>query len=647
MEGVGRMCGIAGVVRLSGERIPDVERKLAVMSRLLAHRGPDGEGTWIHDRGHVGFAHRRLAILDLLTGQQPMSDPAGNWVTYNGEIYNYVELRDALGAARFATTSDTEVLLRAYEKWGEGALTRFRGMFAFALWDEARDGLFCARDRFGIKPLYYAVVDDELYLASEVKALLPFLPAIDTHLDALKDYLTFQFCLAGKTLFEGVDELQPGHVLTVRRGVVETHRYWDVYFEPDFDHTDRHFREHVRALIEESVALHLRADVPVGAYVSGGLDSSAVAALAASESGGGLLGFTGKFTREPGYDESSYARELAAASGIELHEVDISADDFVAQIDDVVYHLDFPVAGPGSFPQFVVSQLASQHRKVLLGGQGGDEIFGGYTRYLIAYFEQCIRGAIDGTMHSGNFVVTYESIIPNLTALREYRPLLQEFWREGLFEDLDRRYFRLINRASDLGGEINWDLLGDYSPYETFAAIFRGNNLRHESYFDVMTHFDFKTLLPALLHVEDRVSMAHGLESRVPLLDHRIVELAATIPADIKFTDGRMKRILKEAIGSVVPEAIANRTDKMGFPVPLHEWLAVPGTVRDFVFDMLSSDAALGREVVDNRRVIETLGMEPKFDRRVWGLLCLELWQQTFHDRSAYFSDLLRKEAWV
>ena len=222
----------------------------------------------------------------------------------------------------------------------------------------------------------------------------------------------------------------------------------------------------------------------------------------------------------------------------------------------------------------MVSQAASREAKVILGGQGGDEIFGGYTRYLIAYFEQCIKAAIDGTTHSGNFVVTYESIIPNLVALQNYKPLMKEFWRDGLFEDLDARYFRLINRAPQLRGEVNLDALGDYSPFETFKTIFNGDNVGHESYFDKMTHFDFKTLLPALLQVEDRVSMAHGLESRVPLLDHELVELAATIPADVKFKDGTMKHVFKHATRSLVPDVIADRKDKMGFPVPLHEWFA-------------------------------------------------------------------------
>jgi asparagine synthase (glutamine-hydrolysing) len=292
-----------------------------------------------------------------------------------------------------------------------------------------------------------------------------------------------------------------------------------------------------------------------------------------------------------------------------------------------------------------VSGLARRHRKVLLGGQGGDEIFGGYVRYLIAYFEQCIKAAIEGTMHSGNFIVTYESIIPNLGALREYKPLLREFWRDGLFDDLDRRYFRLINRSGPLSDEINWAALGPYSPYDTFRQIFRGDNVQKESYFDTMTHFDFKTLLPALLQVEDRVSMAHGLESRVPFLDHPLVELAATIPSNIKFKDGTMKHVIKAALGGVVPESIATRRDKMGFPVPLHEWLAQPGVAREFVVDVLSSRRAKERDLVNNQAVVAKLGTEPRFGRTVWGLLCLELWQRAFHDQASRYRQLSTKEA--
>jgi asparagine synthase (glutamine-hydrolysing) len=633
------MCGIAGALQQAAGPIPNLVRRLEVMNTLQQHRGPDGHGVWVHARQHVGFAHRRLSIIDLGTGQQPMHDGAGNWITYNGEIYNYLELRAELGPEKFATTSDTEVILHAYRQWGPDCVTRLRGMFALALWDDANQTLFCARDRFGIKPFYYTVVGEVCYFASEVKALLPFLRQVETDLEGFKDYLTFQFCLAGKTLFNHVHELLPGHFLQIRHGVLEVRRYWEVYYDLDFDHTAKYFEGQLQALLSESVAMHLRSDVPVGAYVSGGVDSSIVAALASRQLSGPLLGFTGKFSYGPDYDESPYARELAAWCHFHLHEADITASDFLANIRRVIYHLDYPVAGPGSFPQYMVAQLASQYRKVVLGGQGGDEIFGGYVRYLIAYFEQCIKAAIDGTAHSGQFVVTYASIIPNLTALRHYKPLLQHFWREGLFEPMDRRYFRLINRATELDNEIYWNCLGDYSPFETFRTIFTGHNVRKESYFDLMTHFDFKTLLPALLHVEDRMSMAHGLESRVPLLDHPLVELAATMPADVKFKDGTMKHVLRSAMRAVLPGSIRERQDKMGFPVPLSEWLG--DEAQEFVYDIFSSRRACTRELVNNKHVLDNLTQEPKFGRKLWGLLCLELWQQEFHDRAYTFRQLL------
>jgi asparagine synthase (glutamine-hydrolysing) len=604
------------------------------MNRLLAHRGPDGEGVWIHDRGHAGFAHRRLEIIDLATGQQPMHDGDGNWITYNGEIYNYLELRRELGDDSFRTTSDTEVVLRAYRRWGPACVERLRGMFAFAIWDEAEGRLFCARDRFGIKPFAYALHDGVFYGASEAKALIPFLPTIETDLEALKDYLAFQFCLAGKTLFKGVRELLPGHTLTIREGAVHERRYWEVEYEPDFDHRERWLTHRLRELVEESVEFHLRADVPVGAYLSGGLDSSITTSLAAQAVGPEFQAFTGRFDNGERYDEARYAQLLAEGRGFRLHEQTISAADFADNIRDVVYHLDYPVAGPGSFPQYMVSGLAAGHMKVVLGGQGGDEIFGGYARYLLAYFEQCIKAAIDGTMRDGNFVVTYESIIPQLGTLREYKPLMQQFWREGLFGDLDSRYFRLIDRAPDLGGAIDWNMLGDYSPFDTFRAIFRAGNVRKESYFDLMTHFDFKTLLPALLHVEDRVSMAHGLESRVPFIDTEVVEFAATLPADVKFKEGHLKHALKKAMRDVLPPAIVDRRDKMGFPVPLAEW--INGELREFVLEVFSGESARSRPyLVDDFDVRELIEREGAFGRNLWGLFSLELWQQAYHDQAS------------
>lgn len=630
------MCGIAGFVDLKKRGLPTARRSLEAMNRLQKHRGPDGEGIWVHPDCRVGFSHVRLSIIGLADGRQPMAAPNGDVITFNGEIYNYLELRDELKSGyEFQTSSDTEVILAAYQKWGVDCLSHLRGMFAFAIWDASEDAVFCARDRFGIKPFYYTVQDGVMYFASEAKAILPFLPEIKTDPSALADYLTFQFVLGGKTLFKDICELRPGHRLLVKNGELLDQRYWEVYYNHDHEHSEAYFIDKLDALLRDSIKVHLRADVPVGAYVSGGVDSGIVSALGSGFVDGQFKAFTGKFTYGKGYDESEYARDLALKYSMDLHEIDIQADDFRDNIEKVIYHLDVPVAGPGSFPQYMVSGLAARHRKVVLGGQGGDEIFGGYTRYLIAYFEQCIKGAIDGTLDNGNYVVTYESIIPNLRSLKNYKPMIQTFWKEGLFGEMDARYFRLVNRAPDMRDEVRWAELGDYQPYESFSDVFNRKNVGKESYFDKMTHFDFKTLLPALLQVEDRMSMAHGLESRVPFLDHPLVEFAATIPADKKFKDGTLKRMLLSTFNGVLPQSIRSRKDKMGFPVPLNDWMK--NELKDFVGDVFLTGARRNREYFNSDVILNGITREGKFSRKTWGLLSLELWQQQFHDRAECF----------
>ncbi len=638
----GLMCGISGIVNMAGQPVSGLGRKLAVMNDLLSHRGPDDHGQWMSDREDVGLAHRRLSILDLSpTGHQPMASPSETVIVHNGEVYNYLEIRRSREPEwRFVSNSDTETILAAYDAKGPDCVTDLRGMFAFALWDDRQRRLFCARDRFGIKPFYYAVVGDQLLFASEIKALLPFLPDIRTEPAAFAEYLTFQYTIGEHTLFESVKQLLPGHALLVENGQLRVWRYWDVHYEIDFDHSPKYFSRRLTDLVDESVRLHLRSDVPVGAYLSGGVDSSLIAGLARRQNGGLAGAFHGKFTEFPGYDESGHAAAAADRSGADLHQIEITAADFQDNIKKVIYHLDQPIAGPGSFPQFMVSRLASDHVKVVLGGQGGDEIFGGYARYLLAYFEQCIKAAINGTYRDGRFVVTAESIIPNLGVLQEYTPLIKEFWRDGLFGGLDDRYFRLINRAVDMKDEVDWSELDMGKVLEDFRAIFNNRaNVRHEAYFDSMTHFDFKCLLPALLHVEDRMSMAHGLESRVPLLDHPLIEFAATIPADVKFKDGRMKHLLKTTYGDLLPRSIVERRDKMGFPVPLKEWFA--GELNEFVNDCFSSQNAASRPFVNSSAVRAQVGSAGRFSRKVWGLLSYELWHQCFHDQAARYRNLV------
>ena len=288
----------------------------------------------------------------------------------------------------------------------------------------------------------------------------------------------------------------------------------------------------------------------------------------------------------------------------------------------------------------MVSQFVSTKRKVVLGGQGGDEIFGGYTRYLIAYFEQCIKGAIDGTINSGKFIVTYQSIIPNLVCLKNYKPMLKDFWSEGLFDSIDRRYFKLVNRSPSVLDCVRLDNNCDYDSFKTFLKIFNAGNVNSNSYFDRMTHFDFKTLLPALLQVEDRMGMAHGIESRVPLLDHRLVELVATIPANFKLRDGEMKYIFKKVVNKYLPDSVKNRTDKMGFPLPLNLWMKEE--LKDYIHDILSSKKALERDLVDNRMVLQKIDKEGKFSRNIWGMLSLEIWQKKFHDNAYRYRQMVK-----
>lgn len=635
------MCSIAGMINVKKNRISYIPQKLYVMNDLLKHRGPDDTGTWVNQEGYIGLAHNRLSILDLTDcGHQPMEDREnGNVVCFNGEIYNYIELREEIGGV-YRTNTDTEVILKAYEKWGVDCVTHFKGMFAFVVWDEKKKKLFCARDRFGIKPFYYTIVNDIFYFASEMKALLPFLPDIETDVEGFRDYLTFQFCLKDHTLFQGIKTLEPAHYILIQDQSVKIHRYWQVFYDLDWNHTEKYFVEKLDELIHNSIRYHIRSDVPIGGYVSGGVDSSIISAIGADMVGGNnFAGFTGKFSIGRLYDESVYAEDVAREYKFPLYQIDMNCNDFLDNIEKVIYHLDTPVAGPGSFCQYMVSGLAVKHRKVVLGGQGGDEIFGGYTRYLVAYFEQCIKGAIEGTTDDQKYIVTYESIIPNLIALKNYKPMLKDFWSSGLFEESDKRYFKLVNRAPHLYDCIHEEMLNDYDPYLTFRDIFYADNLKNTCYFDDMTHFDFKTLLPALLQVEDRMSMAHGLESRVPLLDDELIEFVATIPANFKLKAGDMKHILKKSMNKYLPDSIQKRKDKMGFPIPFNQW--IKGEAKDFIYDVFSSQKAKTRKLVNNMHVLGKIEKEHDFGRNIWGMLSLELWQTQFHDKKEYYQKML------
>ena len=630
------MCGIAGLTHLESIRLNDLPARMRRMGDLVQHRGPDGEGDFYSKDGSTALTHRRLSVIDLSDfASQPMVSALGTAITFNGEIYNFASLRSQLsGAWQFSSNSDTEVILAGFDRWGPEVVNHLKGMFSFAVFDEKTGVLFCARDRFGIKPFYYTVVDDVFYFASEMKALLPFLERIETAANALGEYLTFQYTLGSQTLFAGVSELPPGHTLLVQDGRVTVSKYWDLSYELDFSKTESQFIEEIRQSFDQSISEHLVSDVEIGGYVSGGLDSSLVFRAANSIDPSVVKAFHGRFTSDPGFDEHPFAELAMEGTGGELHSLDVTSENFQESIRSLIYSLDTPVAGPGSFPQYMVSQMAAQHVKVVLGGQGGDELFGGYARYMIAYLEQALSGAIDGTHRDSDFVVTLESIIPNLGLLKEYKPLIKKTWSANLFGDPNQRYFDLLDKSRSMveilqPGFIDANALG-----ESFHAEMSGGpNYPGDSYIDRMMHFDFKNLLPALLQVEDRVSMAHGLESRVPLLDHELVGLVTSIPPKIKFAGGVPKKLMKEAFSKYLPGPILNRRDKMGFPVPISEWSR--GKLRDFIGDTLLNSRALSREYVNPRVMEKEIFGNDQFSRSLWALLSLELWQQEFHDKAS------------
>ncbi len=633
------MCGVCGIYAVRSEARVE-ESQIRQMADSLHHRGPDDEGIYVGQ--DIGLGHKRLSIIDLSSaGRQPMTNENNRfWIVLNGEVYNYLELRQELVSRghTFRSKSDTEVVLHLYEEEGPACVRRLNGMFAFAVWDDRERTLFAARDRFGIKPFYYSYDGKSFAFASEIKAIFEggtLRPELNP--TGIKDYLTFQFCLGDKTLFRGVHKLLPGHSLILGpNGDIRIEKYWDIDFTIDVIHTEEYFEQELLRLLQDSVRLQLRADVPVGAHLSGGLDSSTIACLASSALGSSIDTFTGGFREGTEYDETRYARSVATHIGGRYHEVFPSADDFVKTMPMLIYYMDEPVAGPGLFPQYFVSKLASEHVKVVLGGQGGDEVFGGYMRYLIAYLEECLRGGINGTQESGKYVVSFESILPNLTQLQGYQPLMRHFWKEGLFESPERRYFRLIDRSDDVRQFVSsevWSREDDYDSYEAYRELF--NEGETSSLINRMTRFDVKTLLPALLQVEDRTSMAVSLESRVPLLDHRIVELVASMPPMVKYRGGRSKHVFRKVVQHIVPREVSARTDKMGFPVPLAIWYR-KGVVRDFVCDTLLGSKARTRGFFQTDQTEKFLDAENPYGRTVWGLLSLELWAQNFLDGSGF-----------
>ena len=569
------MCGISGIVDLR-ERRPVNAALLRAMNDTLAHRGPDGEG--FHLEPGVGFGHRRLSIIDLEGGKQPLyNEDESVVVTYNGEIYNFHELVEELARKghRFRTRCDTEVIVHAWEEWGERCLDRFNGMFAFAIWDRRREVLFLARDRLGVKPLYYAeLTDGEVIFGSELKALLVH-PGLKREIDptAVEDYFCFGYIPDPKSIYKSVRKLPPGHYLLARRGspAPSPRRFWDVPLGGPVDaHPRRSNEEELRARLQESVRLRLVSDVPLGAFLSGGIDSSAVVAMMRELGTANLLTCSIGF-KESQYDESAYAAMVAQAKRTNHQSEIVEASDY-SLLDKLVGLYDEPFADSSAIPTYRVCGLARKHVTVALSGDGGDEDFIGYRRYRLFAMEQALRALFPARFRT-----------PVFGALGRHYPKLdwapQILRGKTTFQALARSpadaYLHGVSIFPEEGRQQLFSSglrneLGGYQAAEVFRKHLEGKTFADP--LSMIQYLDYQTYLPGdILTKVDRASMAHSLEVRVPFLDYTFVEWAAHLPSEVKLKGREGKLILKKALEPLLPREVLYR-QKMGFAVPLDVW---------------------------------------------------------------------------
>ena len=562
------MCGIAGFADLipRAHALDGDRQRVKTMCDVIQHRGPDDEGFFVEPG--VGLGMRRLSIIDLSTGHQPIhNEDKTVWVVFNGEIYNYQELRDRLTAAghRFYTSSDTETIVHGYEEWGEEVFSQLRGMFGIALWDTKTRTLLIGRDRPGIKPLYYAEAAGRLFFGSEAKCLLVN-PEVDRSLDpnALDHYLAYLYTPRDRAIFRGMRKLPPGHLLKIRDGKVEERKYWELPLRQTFTGTEAEALDALDATLSDAVRSHMVSDVPLVAFLSGGIDSSLVVALMAKASGRPVKTFSIGFDEE-GFNELPHARKVAEHLGTEHHEF-VVRPDALSILERVVWHFDEPFADPSAIPTWYVSEIARRHVTVVLSGDGGDELFGGYDRYLphprVASFDRLAPGV-------GRAVAaaTWRALPHGMKGKNFLRHVARN--PQGRYLD-SVTFFFADERAALLSPALQdptWDSEAHFgAPFGRFAALPLAAQ---------MTAFDFETYLPEDCLVKvDRMSMAHSIESRVPLLDHTVVEFAAGLPIDMKIRGDRRKHLLKQLAFRHVPRTLLDRP-KQGFGVPLTTGSAV------------------------------------------------------------------------
>jgi len=632
------MCGICGIALPDESSRTISESTLNQMRDSIVHRGPDAFGSFI-ERG-IALGHRRLSIVDVAHGAQPMSsvDDALR-IVYNGEVFNHPMLSEELRAdgVKYKTHCDTETVLHVYERERERTPERLRGMFAFAIWDRRRRELFIARDRFGVKPLYYALLPDgSLYFASEIKAILAS-GAVSPRLNMamLPDYLANHAPSGDETLFEGIKRLPAGHTLRWKNGAMKIEQFWDLHFNhsPITDARDeRELVAEYRDRLREAVRLRLMADVPLGSFLSGGIDSAAITALMSDLTGGGVKTFSVAFNEREA-NEFEYARLLANRYKTDHHEIVVSPDEFFGALPDLVWHEDEPIAHASSIPLNFVSRLAAQHVKVVLTGEGSDETLAGYNRYRVTIYNMALGRRYE-RMTVPSLRAAVKSGIESLPANVSIRQKLSRtfFTRPASLTDLYFENFAVFGRArqAQVLSASTKEAVSGIDPYAAYECALARTDA--SSLLDRLLYADTKTYLHELLMKQDQMSMAASIESRVPFLDHPLVEFASGLPERLKLRGLTTKWVLRESMKDVLPPEILSRK-KMGFPVPIGAWFR--GAYRTVVDEYVLGPRAMQRGLFDPnavRSLVEAHARGENHSERLWSLVNLEMWQRIFLD---------------
>jgi asparagine synthase (glutamine-hydrolysing) len=628
------MCGICGQFRFQRDSIvsPALVREMA---DTIRHRGPDDEGFYIADQ--IGLGFRRLSIIDLAGGHQPLSNEDGTvWIVFNGEIYNYRSLRDDLiGKGHvFKTKSDTEVIVHLYEEYGIDCVQRLRGMFGFAIWDARQRQLFLARDRVGIKPLYYYLAKDFLAFGSELKSILAD-PAVPREVDpTLVDrFLTHYYLPGGQTLLRNLFKLEPGHILVARDGNPVVRRYWDLQFS-ETRRSLRDLESQLLELLDDTVQLHMISDVPVGFLLSGGVDSTAMLSLAARKTDKPISTFTIGFSGENVVDERPYARLAAERFGAVHHELSISSSEFATFLPAYVWHMEEPVCEPPAIALYYISKLAREYVKVLISGEGGDEAFAGYENYRNIFWFEHLKAAVGPLRKPAGAAMTLLGRMLDSRVLLKYGPRMGTRFEDyylsrtsSPFEFLPKERFNLYSTA-----------MAEAVDPERSLSVTRRYMSGADGYstLNKMLYVDTNTWLPDELLVKaDKMTMANSVELRVPLLDHEVLEFAAGMPRSAKVRRLTMKYAAKRALKGHVPQEILARR-KAGFPVPYRAWLRKE--LRGWVSQIVLDRKSLSRGYFQSNAIEKVLNSNRNgadFSKEVFSLVVLELWHRAFVDRSS------------